>query len=172
MNAAVAVCPHCGKRRPDAATDLADAKLSPAEINAMLAFDSAGDAAPSRGLLQALLIPHDRTQGIARVAELVLTAVCLPMILAGVLMLAFDRRRARTREAQDAMAGEAGPVVAMIVAGTITLATILTFLVSTTTTVAVIGIEIAGLIVRAVIRSRANESNGRSLTRVERSPRP
>lgn len=168
MNEAVAVCPHCGKRRPDAATDLAEAKLSPDEINAMLAFDGLGDNAPTQGVMQTVLIPHDRTQGLARIAELALTVMCLPMILSGVIILAFERRRARIREAQDTMTGEAGPVVAMIVAGTITLASILTFLVSTTTTITVIGVEIAGLIARAAIRSHANDSISRSLTRVDR----
>ena len=159
MNDAVAVCPHCGKRRPDAAAGIGDAKLSAAEIGALLAVDAPAQE-PSQGLFQTLLLPHPQTYGIARTAEIALTIGCLPMIIAGALTLVFGRRRD--------MPGEITPVVVMSGVGGVGLGSILALVMDVPTALAIVGAEIAGLIVRGVIRSRAVDTGSRNLTRIDR----
>src|SRR5215468_4161777 len=92
MNDGLAVCPHCGARR--AVTERP--KLSGDEIRALLATDrSARDAEP-RGLIQTLVLPHPATRGAARVAEVALTVLGLPLVISGALALALTRRARRT----------------------------------------------------------------------------
>jgi len=159
MNDAVAVCPHCGKRRPGAAAGIGDAKLSADEIGALLAVDAPGPESP-QGLFQTLLLPHPRTYGIARIAEVVLTIGCLPMIIVGAITLVFGRRRD--------MPGEIMPVVVMSGVGGVGLGSILALVMDVPTALAIVGAEIAGLIVRGVIRSRAAETRSQALTRIDR----
>ena len=159
MNDSVAVCPHCGKRRPDAVSGLGDAKLSAEEIGALLAVD-APSSEPSQSLFQALLLPHPQTYGIARTAEIALTIGCLPMILVGAITLAFGRRRD--------MPGEVTPVVVMSGVGGVGLGSLLALVTDVPTALAIVGAEIAGLIVRGVIRSRAVDTRSRNLTRIDR----
>jgi hypothetical protein len=159
MNDAAAVCPHCGKRRAGAASNLGDAKLSGAEIAALLTLDAPASE-PPQNLFQSLLLPHPQTFGLARTSEIVLTIACLPMILVGAMTLAFGRRRE--------MHGEVTPVVVMSGVGGVGLGSLLALVADIPTTLVIVGAEIAGLIIRGVIRSRAVDSRSRSLTRIDR----
>jgi hypothetical protein len=156
MNDGLAVCPHCGARR--ALTERP--KLSGAEIRALLATDRGlRDAEPPRGLLQTLVLPHPATRGAARLAELALTVLGLPLVVAGAVTLALTRRARLTA----ASGGELPPALAMTVFGGGSLFLRLP--------AAIAGAAIAAVWVRALIRSRADARRGRDLQRIEPPPR-
>ena len=163
MNAAAVVCPHCNARRPGIAPGLAGKALSPAEIRALVLTNEMLAPAPAPGLFSALVLPHASTTGAARVIELVLTVVSLPLVAAGALTFALSRKR--TRRKYEAPRGELTPVLAMMSLGSLGFSTVLSLLgVSFSTNLAVTGASIVALIGRAVIRSRATTARSRALS--------
>jgi hypothetical protein len=150
MNDGLAVCPHCGARR--AMTERP--KLSGDEIRALLATDrSARDAEP-RGLIQALVLPHPATRGAARVAELALTVLGLPLVISGAVALALTRRARRT----VASSGELPAALAMTVFGGVGLLGL---------PAALVGASIAAIWLRALIRIRSAPDRRADLHRIE-----
>jgi DNA-directed RNA polymerase subunit RPC12/RpoP len=155
MNDGLAVCPHCGARR--AVTERP--KLSGEEIRALLATDrSARDAEP-RGLIQTLVLPHPATRGAARVAEIALTVLGLPLVIAAAITLSLRKRRARLTAASG---GELPAALVMTVFGGVSLIGL---------PVALIGTSIGAIWLRALIRSRSAARRGVDLHRIEPAPR-
>lgn len=150
MNDGLAVCPHCGARR--ALTERP--KLSGEEIRALLATDrSARDGEP-RGLVQALVLPHPATRGAARLAEIVLTLLGLPLVISGAVSLALTRRARLT----VASGGELPAALAMTVFGGAGLLGL---------PAPLVGASIAAIWLRALVRSRAAARRGVDLHRIE-----
>lgn len=161
MNDAAAVCPHCNARRAGIAPGLAGKAVSPAEIRALILTDAMLNPPPAQGLLAALILPHASTAGAARVGELALTVVSLPLVASGALSLAMSRRR------YQAGRGELAPVLAMLGLGGLGLSGSLSLLgASVATNLAVTGVSIVALIARAVIRSRAATARSRALSAI------
>jgi DNA-directed RNA polymerase subunit RPC12/RpoP len=154
MNDGLAVCPHCGARR--ALTERP--KMSGEEIRALLATDrSARDAEP-RGLIQTLVLPHPATQGAARVAEIALTVIGLPLVISGAIAIALKRRTRLT----VASGGELPAALVMTVFGGAGLIGL---------PAALVGTSIAAIWLRALIRSRSAARRGVDLHRIEPAPR-
>lgn len=154
MNDGLAVCPHCGARRAVTGRP----KLSGDEIRALLATDrSARDAEP-RGLIQTLVLPHPATRGAARLAEIALTVLGLPLVISGAAAIALTRRARRTA----ASGGELPAALAMTVfggAGLLGLPAVL------------VGASIAAIWLRALIRIRSAPDRRADLHRIEPPPR-
>ncbi|HEX4420712.1 MAG TPA: hypothetical protein VH165_22510 [Kofleriaceae bacterium] len=161
MNAQAVVCPHCNARRTDAAVGLKGKQLSPNEIRALVLTDDDIDPG-SKGLISTLVYPHPGTTGPARTAELALTVVCLPFVVAGALSMAISYylRRNQYRNSR----GELIPVVYMTVFGGPTFVQLLGSLgVGLGLNLALMTASIVGLSVRGVIRARATEVARRAL---------
>jgi hypothetical protein len=159
MSSEAAVCPHCGARAAGSPTKIADVKLSPAEIRALISADTAkrGLAAAPRGLVHTLLVPHPRTAGGARVTEIALTIAALPIIVCGLLPLVGIRRVTRGRVTDSG--GEAGTVLTVSVSGGVTLISLLAETALSIGAIAiVIGAQVVLLVSRSVVRSRAEAS--------------
>ena len=150
MNDGLAVCPHCGARR--ALTERP--KLSGEEIRALLATDRSTRDREPRGLVQALVLPHPATRGAARLAEIALTLVGLPVVVSAALALALTRRARLTA----ASGGELSAALTMTVFSGSGL-----FLVPTPLVVA----SIAAVWLRAVIRIRSAGRRGVDLHRID-----
>lgn len=154
MNDGLAVCPHCGARR--AVTERP--RLSGDEVRALLATDrSARDAEP-RGLIQTLVLPHPATRGAARLAEIALTVLGLPLVISGVAALALTRRARLTA----APGGEIPAALAMTVFGGAGLLGL---------PAALVGASIAAVWLRALIRIRSAPDRRADLHRIEPPPR-
>jgi DNA-directed RNA polymerase subunit RPC12/RpoP len=154
MNGGLAVCPHCGARR--AVTERP--KLSGDEIRALLATDrSARDAEP-RGLIQTLVLPHPATRGAARLAEIALTLLGLPLVISGAAAIALTRRARLT----VAAGGELPAALAMTVFGGAGLLGL---------PLALVGASIAAIWLRALIRIRSAPDRRADLHRIEPPPR-
>jgi hypothetical protein len=154
MNDGLAVCPHCGARRALTERPV----LSHEEIRALLVTDPvARDAEPARGMLQTMVLPHPATSGGARLAELVLTVLGLPLVVAGGLALGLTRRARLT----SASGGELPAALAMTVFGGAGLLGLPPL---------VVGVSVAAVWLRALIRSRA-AGRGSDLHRIEPPPR-
>jgi DNA-directed RNA polymerase subunit RPC12/RpoP len=153
MNDGLMVCPHCGARR--ALTERP--RLSGDEIRALLATDQTVRAGEPRGLIQTLILPHPATRGVARLAEVALTVVGLPLVISGAVSLGLTRRARLTA----ASGGELPAALLMTVFGGAGLLGL---------PVAVVGASLAAVWLRALIRSRAA---GRrvDLHRIEPPPR-
>jgi hypothetical protein len=117
MSASAARCPHCGAVQSRAADVVKKAQPAPAhaaverskpalkdvtseEARALLAISEAregrdDDHDDDPGLFAALLLPHPRSAGPAWAAEVVLTVVALPLILASMLGAFFAWRSLR-----------------------------------------------------------------------------
>jgi hypothetical protein len=163
MNDAAIVCPHCNARRAGIAPGLAGKALSPAEIRALVLTNEVLAPAPAPGLFSALVLPHASTTGVARIVEVALTVVSLPLVAAGALTFALSR--SRTRRKYEATRGELAPVLAMMSLGSLALSTILSLLgASFTANLAVTAVSIVALIGRAMIRSRASTARNRALS--------
>lgn len=160
MSAEAIVCPHCGKRR--AAGPLAGSKLSGDEIRALLLTDPTHrEPDVGRGWLAMLVLPHPATSGGARTAELGLTVLSLPLVVAGTLSLALSRRR-RTQQ----MEGELAPVLAMTVIGGLGLWSVLGLLgISGATMALLLGGSLAALWARGIVRARSTTSRSGELER-------
>lgn len=169
MNAAALVCPHCGKRRPDAEVGLAGKSLSKDEVNALIAIHGT-DTTPSEGLIPTLIFPHSATHGTARAVEIGCTIVALPMVILGAFSVALSRRR--TRQTADQTQGELTPILAMSIVGGLGLYSVLSLAgLGLATSLALIGGSIGALIVRGAIRSHASTKRSRDLHRLAR-PEP
>lgn len=154
MNDGLAVCPHCGARR--AVTERP--KLSGDEIRALLATDrSARDAEP-RGLIQTLVLPHPATRGAARLAEIALTLLGLPLVISGAAAIALTRRARLTA----APGGELPAALAMTVFGGAGLLGL---------PAALVGASIAAIWLRALIRIRSAPDRRADLYRIDPPPR-
>ncbi|HEX3481557.1 MAG TPA: hypothetical protein VHT91_41385 [Kofleriaceae bacterium] len=138
MNDGLAVCPHCGARR--AVTE--QPKLSGDEIRALLATDPTARALEQRGLIHTLVLPHPATRGAARIAEIALTVLGLPLVISGAATLALTRRARLTA----APGGELPAALAMTVFGGAGLLGL---------PVALVGTSLAAIWLRALIRSRS-----------------
>jgi hypothetical protein len=166
MSDLAVVCPHCNARRAGTTPGLAGKALSPQEIRALIIADAMLAPPPSQGLLPTLILPHPSTTGAARVAELILTVVSLPLVAVGALTLAMTR--SRTRRKHDDARGELAPVLAMLGLGGLGFSSVLSLLgASFTTNLAVTGASMIALIARGVIRSRAAAERSRDLQRLE-----
>ena len=153
------VCPHCNARRGD----VAPPPMSQDEIRAMIAVDSPSPD-EGDGKVSTLILPHPATRGLARTVELALTIATLPLVLAGVVTLAFARKR---REKYETGRGELVPTLAMAGLGGLGFATILSLLdVSTGMTIAITGGSMLALFVRAGIRGHAASARSRNLHRL------
>jgi DNA-directed RNA polymerase subunit RPC12/RpoP len=150
MNDGLAVCPHCGGRR--ALTERP--KLSGDEIRALLATDRSSRDREPRGLVPTLVLPHPATRGVARLAEIALTLVGLPIVVSGALAIALTRR-ARLAASSG---GELAAALTMTVFGGSGL-----FLVPTP----VVGASIAAVWLRAVIRIRSGARREVDLHRID-----
>ncbi len=149
-----AVCPHCGARRGGSG-ELSKQELSAAEVQAVAYMMSLGHPPPSRGVMEAMVLPHPGTSGAARAVELGLTVLCAPLIAAGTLAVAIRNRRT----VRTVLNGEATPVLAMVLFGSVPLDLVLSLLEASGMTRLVVGAgSIAGVCVRAVIRARASRS--------------
>jgi len=169
MNDVALVCPHCNARRAGVAPGLAGKALSPQEIRAIVLSNAMLAPAPSQGLIPALILPHASTTGGARIAELALTIISLPLVAAGVASLALSRRK--TRKTYDATQGEFGPVMAMLGLGGLGLTTVLSLAgASLTSNLAITGVCVVALIARAVIRSLAAREHHRDLASLAEPP--
>jgi DNA-directed RNA polymerase subunit RPC12/RpoP len=159
MNDGLAVCPHCGARR--ALTERP--KLSNEEIRALIVTDPvARSAEPPRGMIQALVLPHPATSGAARIAEIALTVIGLPLVVSGAVVLSRKRRARLT----SAAGGELAPALTMTVFGVVGLIGLPPLLV---------GASVAAVWLRALIRARVVARRVGDLHRVERAagaPRP
>ncbi len=154
MNDGLAVCPHCGVRR--AVTERP--RLSGDEIRALLATDRSARAGEPRGLVQTLVLPHPATRGAARLAEIALTLVGLPLVISGAASIALTRRARLTA----ASGGELSAALAMTVFGGVGLLGLPALLV---------GASITAIWLRALIRSRAAARRSVDLHRIEPPPR-
>lgn len=154
MNDGLAVCPHCGARR--AVTERP--KLSGDEIRALLATDRSARGAEPRGLIQTLVLPHPATRGAARVAEIALTLLGLPLVISGAVAIALTRRARLTA----APGGELPAALAMTVFGGAGLLGL---------PVALVGASIAAIWLRALIRIRSAHDRRADLHRIEPPPR-
>jgi DNA-directed RNA polymerase subunit RPC12/RpoP len=154
MNDGLAVCPHCGKRR--ALTERP--KLSGDEIRALLATDKSTRERAPRGLIQALVLPHPATRGAARLAEIALTLVGLPVVVSAAAALALTRR-ARLAAASG---GELTAALTMTVFCGSGL-----FMVPAP----LVGASIAAVWLRAVIRIRSAARRGVDLHWIDRPER-
>ena len=116
MSAVAARCPHCGTvqsraaavvsaassrsaRAPDAAPPVLK-EVSTAEARAILAIAAARDGRIDEsddepGLFAALLLPHPRSAGLARGAEIVLTVIAAPLIACSMIGAFFAWRAVR-----------------------------------------------------------------------------
>ena len=143
MNSEFAVCPHCGARRQRSERP----RWSKDEIHALLATDPGSRAAePPRGMFQTLVMPHPATSGSARIAELVLTGISLPLVITGAVAVGISRRARHVTGAS----GEVVPAVTMTVFGGLGL-------VGHAPLVA-IGVLVAAMWTRAWVRARAAAS--------------
>jgi hypothetical protein len=153
MNAAVAVCPHCGARRKNPPK----VELDPAEIRALLVAEGVvAHDEEDREWLATLVLPHPSTQGAARVLELALTVVSSPFIAAGALTFALHRLRGKSK---IKMRGELGPLVLMSIFGSLGMWSVLSLggVAGAKIAEIVLG-SIGALIVRAVVRSRSRRA--------------
>ena len=150
MNDGLAVCPHCGVRR--ALTERP--KLSNEEIRALIVTDPvARSAQPARGMIQALVLPHPATSGGARIAEIVLTVIGLPLVVSGAIAVGLKRRARLTSVAS----GELAPALTMTVFGGVGLIGLPPL---------VVGASVAAVWLRALIRARV-AARGGDLHRIE-----
>lgn len=154
MNDGLAVCPHCGGRR--AVTERP--KLSGDEIRALLATDRTTRDGERRGLMQTMIVPHPATRGAARVAEIALTVLGLPLVLSGAATIALTRRARLTA----APGGELPAAMVMTVFGGAGLLGL---------PVALVGASIAAIWLRALIRIRSAPDRRVDLHRIEPPPR-
>ena len=154
MNDGLAACPHCGARR--AVTERP--KLSSDEIRALLATDPTARALEQRGLIQTLVLPHPATRGAARIAEIALTVLGLPLVISGAAALALTRRARLTAAA----GGEVPAALAMTVFGGAGLLGL---------PVALVGGSLAAIWLRALIRIRTARGRSVDLHRIEPAPR-
>jgi hypothetical protein len=154
MNDGLAVCPHCGRRR--AATGRPT--LSGDEIRALLATDPAVRDGERRGLMQTMILPHPATRGAARVAELALTVLGLPLVISGAAAIALTRRARLTA----APGGELPAAMVMTVFGGAGMLGL---------PLALVGASIAAIWLRALIRNRSAGDRRVDLHRIEPSPR-
>lgn len=149
-----AVCPHCGARRGGSG-DLSKQELSPNEVRAVAMMMGLAHPPPSRGVLEAMVLPHPGTSGVARAVELGLTVLCSPLIAVGTIAVAIRNRKT----VRTVLNGEATPVLAMVLFGSFSLDLVLSLLDASLTTRLIVGAgSIAGVCVRAVIRARAARS--------------
>jgi len=115
MSAVAARCPHCGtvqsraaavvsaasrSARPLDATPPVLKEVSTAEARAILAIAAARDGRIDEsddepGLFAALLLPHPRSAGLARGAEIVLTVIAAPLIACSMIGAFFAWRAVR-----------------------------------------------------------------------------
>jgi len=152
MNSELVVCPHCGARRQVSERP----RWSKDEIHALLATDAgARGAEPPRGMFQTLVMPHPATSGTARVVELVLTGISLPLVIVGATAVGLTRRARGITGAS----GELVPAVTMTVFGGLGL-------IGAVPLVAIGGL-VAAMWTRAWIRARAGAARGRDLMRIE-----
>lgn len=153
MSSDLAVCPHCGARR--ARTE--PPKLSQDEIRALLATDPvARGAEAGRGMLHILVLPHPGTTGGVRVAELALTVLGLPLVLAGALSLALVRRARKLPPG----GGELSAALTMTVFGGLALIGQVPTL--------LVGASLAALWARTLLRVRAGGAHQVDLQRIDR----
>jgi hypothetical protein len=149
-----AVCPHCGARRGGVKAGLGAHQLSPAEVRALLITSTLCDPGSSQGLFETLVLPHPGTEGSARTAELILTVLCAPLILAGTVAVAL---RNWWRKKAIVSSGEAMPVLLMVLFGSLPLDLGLSLMGFSGTGRIALGLgAVAGLGLRAGIRSRAD----------------
>jgi DNA-directed RNA polymerase subunit RPC12/RpoP len=155
MNDGLVVCPHCGARR--VLTERP--KLSGDEIRALLVVSSGGHDAP-RGLLQTLVLPHPETHGAARLAELVLTVLVLPLVLCCAIAIGLTRRKRLTAPSVGEL-----PVALMmtVMFGDLGL--------HGTLPAPLVGASLAAMWLRALIRARSAARRGGDLDRIEPPPR-
>lgn len=150
MNDGLAMCPHCGARR--ALTERP--KLSSDEIRALLATDRTARDGEPRGLVQTLVLPHPATRGTARLAELALTLLGLPLVISGAVSIALTRRARLTA----ASGGDLSAALAMTVFGGGSLLWL---------PAPLVGASIAAVWLRALIRIRSAARLGVDLHRIE-----
>ena len=153
MNAAVAVCPHCGARRKNPPK----VELDPDEIRALLVAEGAiAHDEDDRDWLATLVLPHPSTQGVARAIELALTVVSSPFIAAGALTFALHRLCGKSK---IKMRGELGPLVLMSIFGSLGRWRVLSLggVAGGKIAELILG-SIGALVTRAIVRSRSKRA--------------
>jgi hypothetical protein len=152
---------------------MAGIALTKDEVRTLLATDPASEAEDDgRGFWSTLFLPHPKTRGGGRIAELALTVAALPLVVAGVVGIGlFTMRRRRYRAQLLASArGEATVALMMSTFGTLTLFGF-----------APVSLVLAGNVAvwaRAAVRGHAATERTRVLMRLaepaapERLPRP
>ncbi|WP_053236523.1 hypothetical protein [Sandaracinus amylolyticus] len=106
------------------------------------------------GIVEGLFLPHPRTHGVGRWADIALTVLALPLVMASALALAFLSLRAAR------FGGMRGRPASFRILGVCTGAGLLLSLVSrwtvdTTLLFAIVGAQLAALVVRGALRSAA-----------------
>src|SRR5262249_14257143 len=105
-----------------------------------------------------LVLPHPATRGAARVAEVALTLLGLPLVISGAATIALTRRARLTA----APGGELSAALAMTVFGGVGLLGL---------PVALVGASIGAIWLRALIRIRGAPARRADLHRIEPPPR-
>jgi hypothetical protein len=149
MSDQAVTCPHCGKRRLEGG--IAKVALSRDELRALATVTA--PPVEDRGVLATVVLPHPETTGAARTAELALTIACLPLVVAGGVLLGVGQLIGRRRATS-----EAGAVISMALAGGLSLAWWLADY-GAAVAVGVTAIEIVLLGVRARIRVRSSRTH-------------
>lgn len=163
VNERATQCPHCGARR-DTAGPLT---LSGDEAKALLAMNDRGSApAGAVGAFAMLVLPHERTHGSARTAELVLTVLGSPVVLLGAPMVLLSGRMLRrsvhttTSELSAvAMVGLLGAPLAYSVAKWIVGSAPLALAIAT--------VMLGALVMRGMIRSGVTHDRSRLLSALD-----
>jgi hypothetical protein len=168
MSEVAARCPHCGARQSLTAGPAPT--MSRDEARALLTMDAinrpAGPPETGIGSFGALFLPHPRTRGLARLAEVVLMVLGLPLIAGSMISMAISRRATRTRRHAMSEGGKLG--TAIISGGSIAWLLLDLARVTTRTELVVLAIGAGALVVRHLIRRRATDDPGDRLARLER----
>jgi hypothetical protein len=153
MSTAVVVCPHCGAR----GAVPAKLQLDNDQIRALLVLEGVAQIDDDeRDWLATLVLPHPASSGAARAAELALTVVSFPFVMAGALTFALHRLRKRST--RMTMRGELGPLCLMSLFGALGMWSVLSILgVSTGNVITIVLGSIGALVARAVIRTRSKK---------------
>jgi RNA polymerase subunit RPABC4/transcription elongation factor Spt4 len=158
MNSQAVVCPHCNARRGASA---GDAKLSTDEVRALLVLNTAkSDRSPPPASVLGLALPQRDRHGLLPLADVLLTIVCAPLILIGLVSVAFMRvfSRMRRRAAERDLPGASSGIATICISGGFGLFMALRGH-GSGLALAVVVVEIVLLLVRTVLRARNTSSH-------------
>ncbi|MBK9031906.1 MAG: hypothetical protein IPL61_11370 [Myxococcales bacterium] len=167
MSEATPVCPHCGHRVEAPPPGLGG--LSRDEARALLVMHG-HHGPPERRTVSSYLLPHPRTTGAGRTAELALLVVTAPLWALGLVGFAWSRRRYRAGSQIPMSEGRAAGTLALAGAPSLWLTT-MWWLGSRGALALTVGLGI-GWLARAVIRGRADDRVSLELSRLDAPAAP